>query len=97
MKTQVDARFAGREVWVYEGKEISEVEARKLLDSLPDRDVSKVKKRQNGPHHNAKWAQHIIEKERRAQNGPLPFHKMTDAERQQFHQNARNRQYLLGW
>lgn len=43
-----------REILVYEGKEIT----RAKMDELPDSEVTKVKKRLNGPHHNARWAIH---------------------------------------
>lgn len=42
----------GREVLVYEGKEIT----RQRMEELPDAEVIKVKKRVNGPHFDSRWA-----------------------------------------
>jgi len=45
----------GREVLVFEGKEI----AREAMEKLSDEQVTEVKKRTNGPHHEAKWARDL--------------------------------------
>lgn len=58
MSTHKSHNPNGRDILVLDGKEIT----REHMSNLSDEQVTQVKKRKNGPHHDSKWAIHRRQK-----------------------------------